>query len=161
MAMAPHSSTFAWKIPQTEEPGRLQSMGSQRVGHDLVTKQQGDWNQFPSTSFQVSWCKSSLRLCPVWRQSTDLSTHVRALLGWDQMFPVGAGSQQPLEGSQWPREPVWKWTSSQMASCFHIPSACFLTVADTREHPKSSREMEFHENPCYFCKAGDMNSWVQ
>ena len=32
--MAIHSSTIAWKIPWTEEPGRLQSMGSQRVGHD-------------------------------------------------------------------------------------------------------------------------------
>ena len=32
--MAIHSSTLAWKIPWTEEPGRLQSMGSQRVGHD-------------------------------------------------------------------------------------------------------------------------------
>ena len=32
--MATHSSTIAWKIPWTEEPGRLQSMGSQRVGHD-------------------------------------------------------------------------------------------------------------------------------
>ena len=32
--MAPHSSTLAWKIPWTEEPGRLQSMGSLRVGHD-------------------------------------------------------------------------------------------------------------------------------
>ena len=32
--MAPHSSTLAWKIPWTEEPGRLQFMGSQRVGHD-------------------------------------------------------------------------------------------------------------------------------
>ena len=32
--MATHSSTFAWKIPWMEEPGRLQSMGSQRVGHD-------------------------------------------------------------------------------------------------------------------------------
>ena len=31
---APHSSILAWKIPWTEEPGRLQSMGSQRVGHD-------------------------------------------------------------------------------------------------------------------------------
>ena len=30
--MAPHSSTLAWKIPWTEEPGRLQSMGSQRLG---------------------------------------------------------------------------------------------------------------------------------
>ena len=33
-AMEPHSSTLAWKIPWTEEPGRLQSMGSLRVGHD-------------------------------------------------------------------------------------------------------------------------------
>ena len=33
-AMATHSSTLAWKIPLTEEPGRLQSMGSQRLGHD-------------------------------------------------------------------------------------------------------------------------------
>ena len=33
-AMATHSSTLAWRIPWTEEPGRLQSMGSRRVGHD-------------------------------------------------------------------------------------------------------------------------------
>ena len=33
-AMAPHSSTLAWKILWTEEPGGLQSMGSRRVGHD-------------------------------------------------------------------------------------------------------------------------------
>ena len=35
--MAPHSSTLAWKIPWTEESGGLQSMGSQRVGHDWAT----------------------------------------------------------------------------------------------------------------------------
>ena len=35
--MAPHSSTFAWKVSWMEEPGRLQSMGSLRVGHDWVT----------------------------------------------------------------------------------------------------------------------------
>ena len=33
-AMAPHSSALAWKIPWMEEPGRLQSTGSRRVGHD-------------------------------------------------------------------------------------------------------------------------------
>ena len=33
-AMAPHSSTLAWKIPWMQEPGRLQSMGSLGVGHD-------------------------------------------------------------------------------------------------------------------------------
>ena len=36
-AMASHSSTLAWKIPWTEEPGRLQSMGSRRVRHDCAT----------------------------------------------------------------------------------------------------------------------------
>ena len=35
--MATHSSILAWRIPWTEEPGGQQSMGSQRVGHDLVT----------------------------------------------------------------------------------------------------------------------------
>ena len=38
--MTTHSSVLAWKIPWAEEPGMLQSMGSQRVRHDLVTKPQ-------------------------------------------------------------------------------------------------------------------------
>ena len=38
--MATHSSILAWEIPWTEEPDRPQSMGSQRAGHDVVTKQQ-------------------------------------------------------------------------------------------------------------------------
>ena len=38
--MATYSNILAWEIPWTEEPGELQSMGSQRIGHDLVTKQQ-------------------------------------------------------------------------------------------------------------------------
>ena len=36
--MAPHSSTLAWKIPWAEEPGKLQRMRLQRVGHNLVTQ---------------------------------------------------------------------------------------------------------------------------
>ena len=43
--MAPHSSSLAWKIPWTEEPGGLQSMGSQRVGHNWAT------SPSPSNSF--------------------------------------------------------------------------------------------------------------
>ena len=35
--MVTHSSILAWRIPWTEEPGRLESMGSHRVGHDLAT----------------------------------------------------------------------------------------------------------------------------
>ena len=49
--MATHSSILAWRIPWTEEPGRLQSMRSQRVRHNLVTKSPPsltmDWLHFP------------------------------------------------------------------------------------------------------------------
>ena len=38
--MATHSNILAWETPWTEAPGGLQSLGSQRLGHDLVTKQQ-------------------------------------------------------------------------------------------------------------------------
>ena len=38
--MATHSSILAWEMPWTEEPGELQSMGSQRVGHDWATKRE-------------------------------------------------------------------------------------------------------------------------
>ena len=41
--IATRSSILAWKIPWTEEPAGLQSMGLQKVGHDLVSKQQGEW----------------------------------------------------------------------------------------------------------------------
>ena len=47
-AMAPHSSTLVWKIPWMEEPGRLQSMGSQRVQHDWVTEL--SWLALPKLS---------------------------------------------------------------------------------------------------------------
>ena len=62
-AMAPHSSTRAWKIPWTEEPGRLQSMGSQRVGHVWATSLHSPLSSSPvhhaysdPTSLVCDWC---------------------------------------------------------------------------------------------------------
>ena len=49
--MAPYSSTLAWKIPCTEEPGGLQSMGSQRVGHDSATS----LSLFPFMHWRRKW----------------------------------------------------------------------------------------------------------
>ena len=45
--MATHSSILAWRIPWTEKPGGLQSLGSQRVGHDLETLEQIEIPNFP------------------------------------------------------------------------------------------------------------------
>ena len=50
-SMAPHSSTLAWKIPWTEGPGRLQSMGSLRVGHDWATS----LSLFPFMHWRRKW----------------------------------------------------------------------------------------------------------
>ena len=51
-AMAPHSSTLAWKIPWMEEPGRLQSMGLHRVGHD--------WSDLAAAAAAAAWGWDSL-----------------------------------------------------------------------------------------------------
>ena len=50
-ARAPHSSALAWKIPWAEEPGRLQSMGSLRVGHDWATS----LSLFPFMHWRRKW----------------------------------------------------------------------------------------------------------
>ena len=50
-AMAPHSSALAWRIPWTEEPGRLQTMGSQSVGRDGATS----LSLFPFMHWRRKW----------------------------------------------------------------------------------------------------------
>ena len=57
--MATHSSILAWRIPWTEEPGRLQSMGSQRVGHDWSNL--ACTHMFSSVQFSCSVMSDSLR----------------------------------------------------------------------------------------------------
>ena len=57
-AMAPHSSTLAWKIPWTEKSGGLQSMGSQRVGHDWTTS----LSLFTFTHWRRKWQPTPLIL---------------------------------------------------------------------------------------------------
>ena len=73
--MATHSSTLAWRIPWTEDPERLQSMGSQRVGHDWETSlllwyTKGDTlNQWRVLG--LSWGFSELRLSKVFRTQPE------------------------------------------------------------------------------------------
>ena len=64
--MATHSSILAWEIPWTEEPGGLQSTGSQRVRHDLATQQQQ-----PCSAVHHSTIYSSRP----WKQPRCPSTH--------------------------------------------------------------------------------------
>ena len=75
-AMAPHSSTLAWKIPWTEESGRLQSTWSQRVGHDWVTSLHCLSSRFMSTVWTSLVAQTVKHLSTMWE------TRVRAL-GWE------------------------------------------------------------------------------
>jgi len=83
-AMALHSSTFAWKIPWTEEPGRLQSMGSRRVGHDWATslslftfmRWRRKWQPTPVFLPGESQGRGSLVGCRLWGRIESDTTEV-------------------------------------------------------------------------------------
>ena len=64
MSMAPCSSTLAWKIPWTEKPGRLQSMGSRKVGRDWATS----LSLFTFVHWRRQWqsCLENSRDCRAW-----------------------------------------------------------------------------------------------
>ena len=85
--MAPHSSTLAWKIPWMEEPGRLQSMGSLRVGHNRATSLslfsfthwRRKWQPTPVFLPGESQGRGSLVSCRLWGHTeldtTDVTQH--------------------------------------------------------------------------------------
>ena len=85
--MAPHSRTLAWKIPWTEEPGGLQSMGSLRVGHDWATSLwpftflhwRRKWQPTPVFLPGESQGRASLVGCRLWGHTESDTTEVTYL----------------------------------------------------------------------------------
>ena len=83
-AMAPHSSTLAWKIPWMEKPGRLQSMESLRVGHDWATSLslltfmhwRRKWQPTPVFLPGESQGRGSLVGCRLWGRTESDTTEV-------------------------------------------------------------------------------------
>ena len=103
--MAPHSSTLAWKIPWTEEPGRLQSMGSLRVGHNWVTSLslftfmhwRGKWHRTPAFLPGESQGWGSLVGYCLWGR-TESDTTERLHFHFS-LSCIGEGSGNPLQCS--------------------------------------------------------------
>ena len=81
-ATAPHSSTLTWKIPWTEEPGRLQSMGSLGVGHDWATSLslftfmhwRRKWQPTPVFLPREFQGQRSLAGCRLWGRTESVTT---------------------------------------------------------------------------------------
>ena len=68
--MATHSSILAWRIPWTEEPGRLQSMGSQRVGHDWAISLRGLDTRLPCLNLCHTWTTGAKKGRPSQQEQT-------------------------------------------------------------------------------------------
>ena len=86
-AMATHSSTLAWRIPGTGEPGRLPSMGSHRVGHDLA-----------AAAAEVDTCSNQ-----------NLHTHIQSGSSME--------TKQHLLRSQWVGLPWWSRGGEAVRQC--------------------------------------------
>ena len=95
-AMPTHSSTLAWKIPWTEEPGGLQSMGSRRVGHNWVTSLslftfmhwRRKWQPTPAFLPGESQGWWSLVGCRLWGRTESDTTEVTAAAAAFQIFDI-------------------------------------------------------------------------
>ena len=79
-AMAPHSSTLAWKIPWTEDLGRLQSMGLQRVGHDWAASLSQWWHNAKLFPYKSVYLQTHSIFHLVLTAPLNLEKQYRALL---------------------------------------------------------------------------------
>ena len=101
--MATHPSILVWRIPRTEEPGGLQSMGSQRVGHDWAIKTGHSWRCCSAFLFFLCHFWESLHCCVTPSNTRGLQGHPDNLAsmrssGWisllwtSRIYPVITGS---------------------------------------------------------------------
>ena len=123
--MTTHSSILAWKIPWTEEPGKLWSIGSQRVRHDLVTKhqQQTLWQvqDEGKRSLVVSLkLRFLVNLC-FWAVNCTIASQISPVILWGNMPVLGLPNMESYSGLKLLTSfPKWKGrVSRNWALPFH------------------------------------------
>ena len=140
-AMAPHSSTLAWKIPWMEEPGRLQSMGSLRIRHDWVSSLsvftflhwRRKWQSTPVFLPGELRGQKSLEGCSPWghwgSDTTELLHFSLSGIGEGNGKPFQCSFlENPRDGGGWwaaiygvtQSRPQLKWLSSSSSSLYII-----------------------------------------
>ena len=137
--MAIHSSMLAWEIPWTEEPGRLQSMRSQRAGHDLATKQQQQQNIAQHHHSLPLWLWADCTVSPslsflFWKMGMMLPTQTyhKNLTRWLPSHPLVPGRWwSHCNGKYW-QGFSWVFTGTNFMCTGHwllclILSCCLLT----------------------------------
>ena len=103
--MATHSSILAWEISWAEETGRLQSMRSQRVGHDIATKQQQQQGRNEHNAvkqLQLKKRKHTENRAQILCSDTLHMLFGGFFLVYSVLFPVLIPVTGPMSGIQWP-----------------------------------------------------------
>ena len=153
--MALHCSTLAWKIPWTEEPGWLQTMGSLRVGHDwatslsLFTHWRRKWQPTPVFLPGESQGRGSLGGCCLWGRPKSDTT--KQLSSSSSSSPVFLGAVTWIfhswalhcNAGLWVWWRTWNWPSghldlgfytwlgkSDLEQCMHPAHSCILLCRD-------------------------------
>ena len=85
---ATHSSIVAWRIPWTEDPGRLQSMGMQRVRHNWVTKPSSAQHKDTHVTFHKEHCSAGFFSCDVFVRPQCQSNNDQICRSYDMFFSV-------------------------------------------------------------------------
>ena len=121
-AMAPHSSTLAWKIPRTEEPGRLQSMELLRVGHDWATS----LSLFTFMHWRRKWQPTPVFLPGESQgQGSLVGRHLWVAQSWTQLKRLSSSSKM--------KAGVWRYGRGLL----YIPTApVFTCLLKTPKSPK-------------------------
>ena len=174
-AMAPHSSTLAWRIPWMEEPGRLQSMGLLRVGHDWATSLslftfmhwRRKWQPTPVFLPEESQGWGSLVGCCLWgRTELDMT---EATSQRQQQGPCSwAGGGACLIWNQWASWDVHQSVCSvcvcvcvcaRACACMHLRGAPKRNLMSPRILPKGLWLMECFQPLLYSKYFSD--SWAE
>ena len=129
--MAPHSSTLAWKIPWTEELGRLQSMGSLRVGHDWATSLslftflhwRRKWQPTPVRLPGKSHGQRSLVGCSPWGHYESDTTETGTQVSWQ--LPALQVDSLPLS-LQGSRDTVYRVSNKNLSRHSKYIPSCIL-----------------------------------
>ena len=113
-ALVTHSSTLAWKIPWTEEPGGLQSMGSRRVRHDWATSLslftfmhwRRKWQPTPvllpiESQGRGAWWAAVSGVTQSWTRLKQLSSSSSSYRKYSRATSVSVDTQSPCHGQSW------------------------------------------------------------
>ena len=151
--MAPHSSTLAWKIPWMEEPGRLQSMGLLRVGHDWVTSLsllrfgEGNGNPLQCSCLENprdggAWWAAVYGIAQSRTQLKRLSSSSSHSVVSDSLWPHGLQHARLQCPSPSPRVrsyscPLSRWCHPTISSSGVPFSSCLQSFPASRSFPTS------------------------